>query len=935
MKKEIVLLILVMLFGIGSSKLFAQSASGSDNLVAQPIADRTVRFDVTEEGESLPIIWGLDLAWLSEANIRRGVAFMGSDIVDVVRSSFMPTNPIVNGALTGDALTNTNLRISIINEWLDEHTQVVLNSDHPSIGADFDPSNANQAANWAELIDITRAMHVDAGRTVITVSPFNEPDYSTTGQGTIDDFYDIVEVLKQNPNFDNIRISGGNTLNCDEAAYWYNYLDPAGLTEGNTHQLAGIFDNYASFFETVRANGDHATGDELHNIMEAMVGVEYGMQTGIWWGTAEYVRGEFCKASGGTRLGYAEHRDYWTSAAVYRTPDDKIQGFIGSSERQAVTTDYRFLSKERDVYYDGHGPQREYVVELPGGEVGSYQNGQTNAETVVNITWGDDIQPVIDGRYVIVNKNSGKVMEVASGSTSDGANVTQNTYSGAAYQQWDVTPVSNRIGGGFSYFQIKDANGGKSPDVVNWSLDNGGNIAMYGAAFGENQQWYLEYVGDGWFYIRSRHSSLGLEVYNSLPFAGANIQQNKTYGGDNQKWRFLPVDAEVEFVAPSVPTDLAAVAKAESVELSWTASPEDDVNGYHIYRSETQGGPYNTIARNVEGVSYVDNTATESKTYYYVVRAVDYSLNRSEYTSEVSATTTGENALVAHYDFESDTYDSSENLNNGATYGSFSYAAGKVDDEAVVFDGSENFVQLPATVAHQQEITIATWVYWNGGQAWQRIFDFGNGTDEYMFLTPTTNTGKLRFAIKNGGDEQILDVTKLSNQVWTHVAVTIDASGAKMYVDGVLAKESAAITISPLDFKPVLNYLGRSQYSDPLFNGMLDDFKIYNYALSASEVSTLASTLTNGLFKSEYNDGKNLSLYPVPAVDNVVLNYSGEYSPVSYVNVYNMNGKLMLSETMEYGSNLTLNVADLASGLYMIKLTNENETITKKMLVKH
>jgi hypothetical protein len=37
------------------------------------------------------------------------------------------------------------------------------------------------------------------------------------------------------------------------------------------------------FYKTVRANGHHATGDELHNVMEAMVGVEYGMQTGIWW----------------------------------------------------------------------------------------------------------------------------------------------------------------------------------------------------------------------------------------------------------------------------------------------------------------------------------------------------------------------------------------------------------------------------------------------------------------------------------------------------------------------------------------------------------------------------------------------------------------------------------------------------------------------------
>mgnify|MGYP000650539910 CR=1 FL=1 len=95
-----------------------------------------------------------------------------------------------------------------------------------------------------------------------------------------------------------------------------------------------------------------------------MVGLEYGMQTGIWWGWAEYTRGEFCKASHGERLAYAEHRPNWTAASVYRAPDGKVQAFGGTSERQAVTTSYRFLSKERDVFFDGHGPQREYVMEL-------------------------------------------------------------------------------------------------------------------------------------------------------------------------------------------------------------------------------------------------------------------------------------------------------------------------------------------------------------------------------------------------------------------------------------------------------------------------------------------------------------------------------------------------------------------------------------------
>ena len=65
-------------------------------------------------------------------------------------------------------------------------------------------------------------------------------------------------------------------LRCDEALPWYNYLKDR-LDEGNTHQLAGSFDGYANFVQTVRTDGKHASLDELHNIVEALVGYEYGI----------------------------------------------------------------------------------------------------------------------------------------------------------------------------------------------------------------------------------------------------------------------------------------------------------------------------------------------------------------------------------------------------------------------------------------------------------------------------------------------------------------------------------------------------------------------------------------------------------------------------------------------------------------------------------
>lgn len=699
------------------------------------------------------------------------------------------------------------------------------------------------------------------------------------------------------------------------------------VSEGNTHQLAGSFDNYALIFQTVRANGQMATNDELHNVMEAMVGAEYGMQTGIWWGTAELARGEFCKASDGFRLGYAEHRPYWTAASVYRQPDGKVQAFGGMSERQSATTTYRFVSKDRDVYYDGYGPQREYTMVLPGGPVGSYSNGQTGAERVVNITWGADIQPVIDGRYKLVNRKSAKVMESASG------NIRQNTYAGTTPQQWNVTPIDSRIGGDFSYFKIANVSDGLCPDVLGFSLENGANIIPY-SLMTANQQWYLEYAGDGWFYIRSKHSNKCIEVANSSIVAGANIQQWEKTGGENQQWRFIPVTAPIEFVAPSVPANLVATANAESVRLNWTASPETDVAGYTIFRSETAGGTYNTIARNITTSSFVDNTATLTGTYYYKIKAVDKSLNSSDYSNEVSATTAGANSLVNILSFDGNTLDYSVNLNHGASYGTISYGTGKAGTQAIALNGTDAFVQLPATLANQQNITIATWVYWKGGNDWQRIFDFGNDLNQYMFLSPKSGGGTMRFGIKNGGAEQILDAPVLPTNVWSHVAVTMGTTGVTMYVNGVQVATSNNITIRPLDIKPVLNYIGRSQWPDPLLNGNVDDFRIYNYALSGNEVSQLASGLLSEVNSVIDNESK-LKVWPSPANDVIHIECLENYlAKESIVLVYKPDGKMVLNQIIS-DSKIELNTSGFSSGLYFLKITNDTDTQVRKFIVKH
>jgi len=200
---------------------------------------------------------------------------------------------------------------------------------------------------------------------------------------------------------------------------------------------------------------------------------------------------------------------------------------------------------------------------------------------------------------------------------------------------------------------------------------------------------------------------------------------------------------------------------------------------------------------------------------------------------------TGGSRSIAEYEFEGSTLDSSGYANHGLATGIPSYTTGHTG-QAVALDGTNSFIRLPPNIANSASFTFAAWVYWNGGAQWQRIFDFGDDTSHYLFLTPDSGSSTLRFAINNGSGEQIIETTALPSGSWQHVAVTLSGSSVKLYTNGVLAASSSSFTITPSSFNPNLNYLGKSQFAaDPLFHGNLDEVQIADFAFSAAQIAAL------------------------------------------------------------------------------------------------
>ncbi|GAA1430030.1 hypothetical protein GCM10009616_13540 [Microlunatus lacustris] len=182
---------------------------------------------------------------------------------------------------------------------------------------------------------------------------------------------------------------------------------------------------------------------------------------------------------------------------------------------------------------------------------------------------------------------------------------------------------------------------------------------------------------------------------------------------------------------------------------------------------------------------------------------------------------------------------------------------------AVQLNGASpiQYVEMPDGIVSglTGDFTISTWLKRGStaaAQNWARIFDFGDTTGNFMFLTPAagaTPTG-LRFEVvtpTNGGGTVPAPGTGNSVPVsteWTHVAVSASGTTATLWVNGLPVRTNTNFTVRPAALgRTFNNYIGRSQFAaDPGLNGTVDDFNIFSRALSSEEMLALTTAPGGG-----------------------------------------------------------------------------------------
>jgi len=188
---------------------------------------------------------------------------------------------------------------------------------------------------------------------------------------------------------------------------------------------------------------------------------------------------------------------------------------------------------------------------------------------------------------------------------------------------------------------------------------------------------------------------------------------------------------------------------------------------------------------------------------------------------------------------------------DGSLVGDTSWVDG-IAAGALAFDGDGDYVDVGKDPAFDitRQITISAWIKVNAFDTdWQAIVNKGDSA--WRLQRSQGNT--LEFAcsgllVPGTRWGNIFGSTDVNDGRWHHVVGTYDGSKICLYVDGQLDASSTASGTIRVNDQPV--YIGEnSEQSNRFWNGLIDDVRIYSYALSPDQIAEITQNAAILLFK--------------------------------------------------------------------------------------
>lgn len=163
------------------------------------------------------------------------------------------------------------------------------------------------------------------------------------------------------------------------------------------------------------------------------------------------------------------------------------------------------------------------------------------------------------------------------------------------------------------------------------------------------------------------------------------------------------------------------------------------------------------------------------------------------------------------------------------------YKAGKIG-QAFNFDGSNDYIKASSDIIGMGASTTSAWIYARSyGQS-----NMGRIIDNGKFILEATSTNSTFGFSSDGFTTQAVAATNaLPLNKWVHIVITRNPSGtANFYINGVLSGTANQSSGTPIAGTTNV-IVGNISAANATFDGLIDDVRIYNRALSATEVKQL------------------------------------------------------------------------------------------------
>lgn len=292
---------------------------------------------------------------------------------------------------------------------------------------------------------------------------------------------------------------------------------------------------------------------------------------------------------------------------------------------------------------------------------------------------------------------------------------------------------------------------------------------------------------------------------------------------------FVSIDPswQAKFVGETAEAITAVFSSGSSITYSWYRSADNATNT-----------PSDDVLVGTDSSTLSLGTLNKTHAGWYYCVASGAGGQTASSTVRVSI-----KQKIAHYTFDGNADDTSGNNLHGTLMGSPDFAAG-IFDQALSFDGTDDYVQLPAGFDDfSPGLTISVWARPAAVTNWARFVDLGNGAaSDNIFLSRNGTSTNLTYshyreAISAGA---VTATGALTLNEWQMYVAVMDSSGnVTLYRNG-LPVQTGVIAQMPNIIVRNTNYIGESNWTDDTFyNGLMDDVQIWNYPLTADQVANL------------------------------------------------------------------------------------------------